>query len=337
MYFLKHIAGDRNDPQGLAIKIIRFCDWLRDNDYSEDTIEGYGACLAFFSRWCAERGLEKPHDVTRSLLERYQRHVMNSKRIKDGQPLSNGMKHKQIMAVRMFYRWLAKNGQIVNNPAADLDFPRQPFQLPRQVMNIEEAERVLNAVDLKDYVGLRDRAMMEILYSTGIRRAELCSLKVHEIDIDRGWLRVEQGKYSKDRVVPIGERALFWLDKYLVELRPLLVLHNESDYIFLTRQGKPLRRKHVTRALHEHVQKAGINKSGSCHIFRHTMATLMLEGGADIRYIQEMLGHEKLDTTKIYTKVSIGKLKEVHEKTHPGAFLKRPQGQDDEDAPPGPR
>jgi integrase/recombinase XerD len=334
MYFLKHIAGDHSDPQGMAIKIIRFCDWLREKGYSESMIEAYGGDgLAIFSRWCMERGLDRPQDVTRALLERYQRHVLNSKRIKNGQPLSSGTKQKRLMAVRTFFRWLAKSRQIVYNPATDLELPRRPFQLPHQVLNIEEAERVLNAVDLNDFVGLRDRAMMEILYSTGIRRAELCRLKVHEIDIDRGWLRVEQGKYNKDRVVPIGERALFWLDKYLVELRPLLVLHNESDHIFLTRQGRPIRPKHLTRMLHEHVKKAGISKSGSCHIFRHTMATLMLEGGADIRFIQEMLGHENLDTTKIYTKVSIGKLKEVHEKTHPGAFLKRPQ--DDEGAPPG--
>jgi integrase/recombinase XerD len=325
MYFLKHIAGDRSDTAGMAVTIIRFLEWMSGKGYAASTIVSWGTCLVSFSRWCAERSLNRPQDVTRAVLERYRLYVNSSKRIKDGQPLSYGLKHNRLTAVRGFFRWLAKSRQIVYNPAADLELPRKRSSLPRQVLNIAEIERVLNAADLGTFMGLRDRAMMEVLYSTGIRRAELCRLKVHEIDIDKGWLRVEQGKYNKDRVVPIGERALLWLDKYLAELRPLLVWRDNNEYLFLTKEGKPLQPRQLTQVLHEHVKKAAVGKSGSCHIFRHTMATLMLEGGADIRYIQEMLGHASLDTTKIYTRVSIGKLKKVHDKTHPGAFLKNTQ------------
>jgi integrase/recombinase XerD len=321
MYFFKNIAGDRSDTTGMAMTIIRFFEWMSGKGYAEDTIKSWGGCLINFSRWCAERSINRPQDATQAVLERYRQYVNSSKRIKDGQPVSYGFKNNRLAAVRGFFRWLAKSRQIVYNPAADLELPRKQSHLPRQVLSIAEVERVLNAVDLKDFIGLRDRAIMEVLYSTGIRRAELCRLQIHEIDINKGWLRVQQGKYSKDRVVPIGERALLWLEKYLTELRPLLVWRDNNEYLFLTKEGKPLHPRHLTRVLHEHVKKAAVGKGGSCHIFRHTMATLMLEGGADIRFIQEMLGHASLDTTKIYTKVAIGKLKKVHEKTHPGAFL----------------
>jgi integrase/recombinase XerD len=329
MYFLKHIAGDRSDPAGMAAKIIGFFDWMTVKDYADGTKKSWGTGLVVFSRWCAERSIGRPQDVTLEVLEGYLRHVNGRKRVKDGQPISHGTKHNWLMAVKILFRWLAKSGQIVNNPAADLELPRKRLRLPRDVMSVTEVEHVLNAADLGTFMGLRDRAMMELLYSTGIRRAELCRLKVCEIDTDKGWLRVEQGKYSKDRVVPVGERALLWLGKYMTELRPLLAWRGSNEYVFLTKLGKPLTPKQLTHALHEYVMKAGIGKSGSCHIFRHTMATLMLEGGADVRYVQEMLGHASIDTTQIYTRVSIGRLKKVHEKTHPAAFLK-----DDQEAEP---
>jgi integrase/recombinase XerD len=154
-----------------------------------------------------------------------------------------------------------------------------------------------------------------------LQRMELLHLKLYDVDQKHGLVTVREGKGRRDRVVPIGERALAWVDLYLNKLRPEIVKKPDDGVVFLTSNGVPFTPNHLSWLARQYVKSAGIGKSGACHIFRHTMATLMLEGGADIRYIQAMLGHVRLDTTQIYTHVSIRKLKQVHEATHPAARL----------------
>jgi integrase/recombinase XerD len=189
-------------------------------------------------------------------------------------------------------------------------------------------------------LGLRDRAMMEVLYSTGIRRVELSNLELFDIDRERGTLTVRQGKGRKDRVVPIGERALGWIAKYLATARPELVAPPDHPTLFLNDRGEKLGVVYLTHLIGGYVEAAKTGKTGSCHLFRHTMATLMLEGGADVRHIQEILGHVQLSTTSIYTRVSIRHLKAVHDATHPGAKSAKPSATNgaassapDDDAP----
>jgi integrase/recombinase XerD len=170
---------------------------------------------------------------------------------------------------------------------------------------------------------VRDRAIVETLYSTGMRRGELSGLDLYDVDFDRGWVTIRQGKGAKDRVVPIGSRALAWIRKYLDEIRPELVLRADEPVLFLSTTGERIPATSLTLLVRRLFVAAGVTKKGSCHLFRHAMATLMLERGADIRYIQEILGHSTLETTQAYTKVSIQKLKEIHEATHPGARLAR--------------
>ncbi len=158
---------------------------------------------------------------------------------------------------------------------------------------------------------------MEVLYSTGIRRMEAINLTLFDIDTERGTLMVRQGKGKKDRMLPIGERALRWVEKYRDEARGELALHADGGTLFLTHLGEPFIPTRLTQRVHDYIDAAQINKRGSCHLFRHTMATLMLENGADVRYIQAMLGHVSLETTQIYTQVSIRKLKDIHTATHP--------------------
>ena len=184
-------------------------------------------------------------------------------------------------------------------------------------------ELVLQQPNIADVVGIRDRAILETLYSTGMRRTELLRLKLPEIDRHRGLITIRAGKGKKDRVVPIGERALAWIDKYLNEVRPQFVCEPDDGTVFLTGQGEPFSPNHLSALARVYVEASQIGKNGACHLFRHTMATLMLEHGADIRFIQQMLGHAKLDTTQIYTHVSIRALKEIHSATHPSARLQR--------------
>jgi integrase/recombinase XerD len=163
--------------------------------------------------------------------------------------------------------------------------------------------------------------MLEVLYSTGIRRMELLKLKLYDVDQKNGLVSVREGKGKRDRVVPVGERALYWLDLYLTASRPKIVTRPDDPIVLLTAAGEPFTPNHLSWLARRYVRGAEIGKTGACHIFRHTMATLMLEGGADIRYIQAMLGRVRLDTTKIYTHVSIRMLKQIHSATHPAARL----------------
>jgi integrase/recombinase XerD len=195
-----------------------------------------------------------------------------------------------------------------------------------EVLTQGQAEHLLAQPPVTEPLGLRDRVILEVFYATGIRRTELSRLDTGDLDRKAGLLRVRHGKGRKQRIVPVGRRALFWLDRYIHESRPLLLVPPPTDRLFLSATGKPLWPDTLTQLVKVYLLKAGIEKAGACHLLRHTMATLMLENGADIRYIQEMLGHARLDATQIYTHVSIERLKMIHQATHPGARL---EGQGD--------
>jgi integrase/recombinase XerD len=219
--------------------------------------------------------------------------------------------------------FVVRENALLANPAADLVMPRAEKRLPRAVLSPLEADTVMNQPNVADPIGLRDRAMLETLYSTGMRRSELLALKVDDIDIERCTVMIRLGKGRKDRLIPIGERAAAWIDKYLREVRATLATGKDEGILFLTELGESMIPEYVTHRMRRYVEAADVGKKGACHIFRHTMATAMLENGADVRYVQEMLGHVSLSTTQIYTRVSIKKLQQIHAMTHPAARLER--------------
>jgi integrase/recombinase XerD len=297
-------------------------EWLLINNYAEDTADHARWSIADFIRWAELRGLRHPMEVTRPILESYQRYLYYYRK-GNGQPLTFRTQHSRLTPVRRWFRWLVRNNHILHNPASDLDLPRMEKRLPRTIFSAEEVERVLLLPDIATPVGLRDRAMLETFYSTGIRRKELTRLKLYDVDRERATLTIRQGKGKKDRMIPIGERALAWVEKYLREARPQLAVEPDDATLFLTQYGEPFHPDALSNLTRDYIAQASLGKSGSCHTFRHTMATLMLEGGADIRYIQQMLGHADLSTTEIYTHVAIRKLQLIHAATHPGAKLER--------------
>jgi len=312
-----------DDPEGMASLIRDYVDHMRTRNYSEATVANRTGYLRRLMVWCADRSLTRPREISKPILERYQRFLYHYRR-PNGQPISFGSQAVQITAVRGFFRFLVRSNRLLYNPGSDLDLPKVELRLPRAVLTASEAEQVLAQPDLEDVYGLRDRAALEVLYCCGLRRKELVNLSLYDLDQERGTLHVRQGKGKKDRMVPIGERALAWVRKYMDEVRPSLVVEPDSGYLFLTLYGQPLSVSWLTDRVRDYVEKSGVGKHGSCHLFRHTMATLMLEGGADLRFIQEMLGHADPKTTQIYTLVSIKKLQAVHAATHPGAKLARP-------------
>jgi integrase/recombinase XerD len=275
--------------------------------------------MGMFLTWCESTGITLPSKVTRASLESYQRHLFHYRK-KDGQPLAIASQHSRLAPLKVWFKWLTRRNYISQDPAEELELPRVSYKLPN-VLNKEEAEKVLHQPKLETSLGIRDRAILEILYSTGMRRMELLKLKLYDVDQKHGLVAIREGKGKRDRIVPVGERALFWLDKYLAEVRPNIVDESDDSVVFLTATGEPFSPNHLSWLTRLYVRAAEIGKTGACHIFRHTMATLMLEGGADIRYIQAMLGHVRLDTTQIYTHVSIRMLKQIHSATHPAAKL----------------
>ena len=294
---------------------------LAVQNYSAHTVQNRRVHIGFFLQWCRERGLTEPVEVTRPVLERYQRHLFHYRK-KNGEPLSFRSQHACLVPLRVWFRWMTRQNHILHNPASELELPRLGRALPKNIFSAAEVERIMVLCQIEEPIGLRDRAILEVLYSTGIRRLETIQLKLYDLSLDRGLILVH-GKGKKDRYVPIGERAIAWLEKYVREARPQLAIEPDDMTVFLTAQGEPFSRDHLTAVVKDRVDAAKLGKTGSCHLFRHTMATLMHEGGADIRYIQQMLGHEDIKTTQIYTQVAIRALQQIHAATHPGAMLER--------------
>lgn len=306
-----------SDPRSLAAVAARYLEWMRVQNYSSFSVLARDYDLRRFASWAEERAVVKAIEVTPRVLEDYKRHLFH-RRKRDGRPLNRKTQMHLLVSVLCLMKWLHKRGLVLSNPGANLELPRVERTLPHPALTPQEVERVLGAIDVTQPLGVRDRAILEMAYSTGMRRIELSHVKLADVDAQRGTVLVRQGKGKKDRVVPIGQRALAWLEKYLEEVRPFFARDADEGEIFLTRFGTPMREASMTALGSRCKARSGLEKPGSLHIYRHSAATGMLEGGADIRMIQEYLGHAYLSSTQVYTKVGIQTLKAVHEKTHPG-------------------
>ncbi len=299
--------------------------WLEDlkrQSKADLTLYGYQKHVTLFINWCEERDILSITTVSKSILESYARYLTKAPLGNKGNPLRAISQQSRLIPVRLFFRWLSDQRLLVYNPAKELVLPKETKNRLRDTLNVAEVEALLSTCNLKSDLGIRNRAIMEILYSTGIRKKELIGLKPQDINFDEGILKVTEGKGDKQRLVPIGERSLSWTQKYLEQVREKITFNNGHDSnLFLSRNGKAL--KHLGDIIADHKKKAGINKKGRSHLFRHSMATLMLKNGADIRAIQEILGHAMLKTTQRYTHLCIDHLKEVHTKTHPAKSSKQ--------------
>jgi integrase/recombinase XerD len=317
----KHFEAQPYSKDSLRDWYGHFKTWMQVKQYSSLTIASRQHHLRYFILWCEEQDIHKAQLVTKPILDRYQRQLFTARKT-NGEPLSLGTQNARLLSVKAFFRWMMQHNLLLFNPASELEGPKVPYVLPRLILSVSQVEEVLSQADLQTHKGIRDRAIMEVFYSTGIRRIELIHLQLDDIDWSRETLFIRQGKGYKDRVIPVGTRALLWIKKYLEEVRAFTLTDPSETALFLTPEGDSINPKRLTAWIKTYLQKAGIKKRGSCHIFRHTVATLMLENGADTRYIQQLLGHAKLETTQIYTQVSITKLKEIHRATHPAKVPK---------------
>ncbi len=318
--------GDSSDLDGLTAQAKAHLDDLRVKNFSRVTINGRSYPLRFFLTWCYDREITRPTEVTPPIIDRYQRFVADHK-MKNGFSLTPITQRNYLVTISQYFQWLMKRGRIPFNPAAHIEMPKVPRHLPRYVLSIPQVDHLVGQANVSEPLGLRDRAIMETLYSTGMRRKELSGLHISDVNDDQRTLFIRDGKGGHQRVVPIGERALLWMHKYLDEVRPLCAMGHSEDWLFLTNAGEQVALDTLTKMIRDYVDQAGFadEKAGACHLFRHSCATHMLEGGADLRVIQELLGHVCLETTSIYTRITVTRLREVHAATHPARLEREPR------------
>ena len=290
--------------------------------YSQSTLQRRDSDIRRFIGWCDERSLHHPNQITKPILERYQRYLFYYRQEHNDRPLSPTSQNHYLSSIKQIFKWLTQQNYLLYNPASELLIIKPNISLP-VVLSVDEVECLLQQPNTQTPEGLRDRAMLELFYSTGLRRNELCCLKVQHLSLNQKTLYVRQGKGNKDRLIPVGERALHWLNIYLMNSRPQLLTDSQQEILFLSDSGEKFGHGNLGNKVKRYMKQANINVLGSCHLLRHAMATHMLENGADIRYIQAMLGHSDISSTQIYTHVSMRKLQAVHRETHPAKLIKK--------------
>ncbi len=272
----------------------------------ENTIAAYENDLNDFASWLDDHQLLIEH-VQGNDLALYTSHCTRRK-------LKATSIGRRLSTIRQFYRFLLEEGLVGVDPTRDLSVPRRGKYLP-EILSRDEVDRLLAAPDVSVPFGIRDKAMLELLYATGLRVTELVGLKMPNLNLHVGYL-ICRGKGDKERLVPMGEAARRWVEEYINMVRPSLV-KSSSDVLFCSNRGSAMTRQNFWYMIKRYALKAGILKTISPHVLRHSFATHLLTGGADLRSVQMMLGHADISTTQIYTHVTVKRLKEVHEQYHP--------------------
>jgi len=310
-------APQPTSPAGIAARAEKFLTHLAARAYSQATINGHDWALRQFTDWAGARSQDEPATFVRGDLEAYQLFLHHYRSPRSGKPLVTNTQLARLGCVRRFFAWLCRSGAIPANPAADLDLPRKQARPLPKAFSAKEIQLLLAVPDTTQPFGLRDRNILELFYATGIRRTEMTNLDHGDYDPSTQTLHIRKGKGGKSRLLPVGERAAAWLNRYLTESRPLFDHLPDQTALFLSGYGTRITSGSLGNSVKKLMLRCGIDKPGSCHLFRHTCATDMHRGGADIRYVQEMLGHARMETTQIYTHVHIEALREIHTRTHP--------------------
>lgn len=310
---------NETSPSLLEKRILEYLDNQKSLGMNIHTIRGQRFYLEVFFKWCMERGIEDPNQMTISLVDRYQKYVSQYRNQVTKKVITPETQNHILISMKTLYEWMQRREYIVKNPCWNVRLVKTPKRIPRNILKVEEVEKMLSVPDLESGLGVRNRAILELFYSTGIRRFELQKLKISDVDLVNRTVFILEGKRRQDRLIPMSERASDWIRKYLEEVRITLVKGPDDGTLFVSVRGGKMDTSRIGEVVKAAKEKAEIEKKGSTHMFRHTTATLMLDNGADIRHVQEMLGHRDLNSTQIYTHVAIRKLQEVYEKTHPSA------------------
>lgn len=297
--------------------LFAFREHLRVKSYSPASIATYTDYLRGFFAYLEEIGVKAAKRVTRDHLEAYRLRLVEH-RVHGDRGYSVSTLCLKVRAVRRLFEYLEAMNRILVNPAETFKEPKKETRLPRVVLTAKETRRILDAPNLSLEIGIRDRAMLEVFYSTGVRLEELLRLTIFDCDLQGGLLRVNNGKGAKDRVVPLGRHAMKFLQTYLAKVRPSYAMGNRAERcLFVGRLGVPLSQQAVQKAVRNYARAAGIRKKVTPHTFRHTFATELVRNGADITAVQKMLGHADLSSTQLYTHVAGVEVKKTHRLSHP--------------------
>ncbi len=287
----------------------QYCDYLLvEKGLAANTITAYSHDLESYARFLKDNHFENYAEADTLVVLKFLIHLRNS-------GIGPRSRARCMAALRGLYQHLLKTGAISQDPTKAVDTPKTGLKLPR-FLSIKEVEALLESPDTKTSRGIRDNAMLELLYATGLRVSELISITLPQINLEAGFVRVS-GKGEKERIVPLGDVAQKKIDHYLKTIRPQLLKGKTSAYLFPVRAGRPMTRQGFWKLILKYARKAGIGQRISPHSLRHSFATHLLEGGADLRAVQMMLGHADISTTQIYTHITDDHLKKVHQQFHP--------------------
>jgi integrase/recombinase XerD len=300
----------------LSVLSEEYISSLRILNYSKITTNELERKLNKFFGFLEKLDISRADQITQEHIREWQAELYHAVNFK-GKP--NGIPHqnKMLAAVKQFLAFLNDRDYIVADPAKDIKYAKEPQTLPKSILTKAEIKKIIHTPDVRCAIGYRDRTILEVLYSTGIRSQELCNLILEDVDYHDGFVRIIQGKGKKDRVVPIGRIACRYLENYIKGVRQEFVKDPHNNSLFFTSRGNPMNSDALWKLVKKYGRKAKIKKNIYPHTFRHTCATGMLKNNANIRAIQELLGHAFLDATQIYTHVNITDLKKVHSKCHP--------------------
>ena len=294
----------------------RYIGWLKATGLSPMTIKAAHADLSWCFRWLETQAISRAADVTPDVLEHYS---YSLRQLRNGLPPSMGHVSRRLSSLKGFFRWLGKEAVIIYDPAEDLELPRLPQQLPHVILTQKETRKLLDAPELRSPVGYRDKAMLELIYGSGLRTAEIIALKVADIEIKSNIVHVRKGKGRKDRDVPVPPLTTLWVKEYIDKVRPAFAARRrrEDGTLWLNYTGGVVDKNRMIELFRYNRKRAGLDKHVTPLTLRHSIASHLLENGMDIRCIQEILGHERLSTTQVYSKVTLTGLDKHFRRAHP--------------------
>lgn len=295
----------------------RYAFELQLLNYSPRTIETNTYQLNRFVTWCGERGVSQVAELSMDIVQCYRNHLFHYRNPRTDKPLAASSQSYHLIKLRTLCRWTFYQKIVADDLGLSLQIPHVPKKIYSKFLTLPEMSSLLTQPDLTTTQGIRDRAILETFFSTAMRATELSELTLCDVDFERQMVHIHHGKGDRERLTPISREALSWLHKYISDVRPGYAMHAQTNTLFLTHRGKQIDRGILSKMVHGYLEPAKIGKVGGCHMIRHTAATLMLENGADLRSLQTLLGHARLDTTQRYTHITLDRLREVHSKTHP--------------------
>lgn len=297
-----------------------FLESLRVRGYAATSLKSYGGSLSVFFRFLASRGIDDIREADRETVRAYALELAAPERY------STNTRHVHLKTLRRFFEHLEATDTVLLNPCLGLVLPKLEDRLPHTILTAGEVKRLLDAPDTQEGRGIRDRAILELFYSTGIRLEEMARLTIHDADWRNGFIRVTKGKHAKDRVVPMGAKAAQYLREYLERVRRPWSGENRDEralWLSSRKPHRPISGQMIQVMVKQYAREAGIEKAVTPHVWRHSCATHLLSNGANLMQVKQLLGHRSLKTTQVYTRVSVGEMQATHRKAHPSSRRRR--------------